>query len=512
MTVSRLNSRVEAVTSAVAAMDMSQIERDYEEFSKEVLNEYYQNWAGLKEDLNISQIFMKYSGLFTPDNIATIKRTRDASSGDERRRSSRLFGSLVDTYLGQQVSQLTDKATTLETQATITVFGKPVPYRSTLPMVMNEDERARRGKIHTLAEEAVETFNPILEERLDRLHEAAKAQGYSDYADLYSEVKSIDYEKLLNDLKARLKPTDSLYTKQLKLALRSIGVELKDANRHDILYLYRGKRFDAHFPKDKVVIALRKTLSGMDLQLEKHPNITLDLGERPKKDPRAACFPLDVPRKIILGAMPIGGRYDYETILHEAGHALHHANTPADMPFVFRLSDEKSLTETYSSLLENLTLNEKWLQGVVGIGDTKELLDFAYFSKLYITRLYVAKLEYELRLHREGLQGKRQLYEDLHEQAVKVRFNPVNFLINVDDGFYCAEYLRSWIAEAQLRKYLVDEFGDEWFANPSSGALLMELWKEGSRITVEEIAEKLGQTFDPRFLCDEIRGHFESGG
>ena len=61
-------------------MDTSQIERDYEEFSKEVLNEYYQNWAGLKEELNISQIFMKYSELFTPDNIATIKRTREASS------------------------------------------------------------------------------------------------------------------------------------------------------------------------------------------------------------------------------------------------------------------------------------------------------------------------------------------------------------------------------------------------------------------------------------------------
>ena len=358
MTVSRLNSRVEAVTSAVASMDMSQIERGYEEFSKEVSNEYYQNWAGLKEELNISRIFMKYNELFTPDNIATIKRTREASSGDEHRRFSRLFGGLVDTYLGQQVSQLTDKATTLETQTIITVYGKPVPYRSTLPMVMNEDERVRRGKIHTLAEEAVKTFNPVLEERLAKLHEAAKAQGYLDYAGLYSEVKSIDYEKLLNDLKARLKATDSLYTEQLKLALRSIGVELKDASRHDILYLYRGKRFDAYFPKGNVVTALRKTLDGMNLQLEKYPNITLDLDERPKKDPRAACFPLDVPRKIILGAMPIGGRYDYETVLHEAGHALHHANTPAEMPFVFRLSDEKSLTETYSSLFENLTLNE----------------------------------------------------------------------------------------------------------------------------------------------------------
>lgn len=497
------------VPCTVVSMDITQIERDYEEFVKEATNEYYQNWAGLKEELNISQIFQKYNQLFTPDNMGAVKRTREASSGDEYRRFNLLYGSLVGTYLERQVTELTDKATTLETQTTITVDGKPVPWRSIQPIVMNEDDRERRGRINGLAEAAVVTFNPILEERLTRLHEAAKAQGYSDYAGLYSEIKSIDYDKLSDELKTHLKTTDSLYLEQLESALKSIRVEPKDADRHDILYLQRGKRFDTYFPKGGAVTALRKTLDGMDLQLEKHPNILLDLEERPKKDPRAACFPLDVPKKIILGAMPIGGRYDYETVLHEAGHALHGANTPAEMPFVFRLSDEKSLTETYSSLFENLTLNGKWLEKIVGIRTPDELLRFAYFSKLYITRLYTAKLEYELRLHRQGTKGKDRLYQELHERAVKVRYHPVNYIITVDDGFYCAEYLRSWIAEAQLRKYLVDEFGDEWFANPASGSLLKELWKEGNRITVEEMAEKLGQTLSSKFLYDEIREYFK---
>lgn len=497
------------VTPAVASMDISQLERDYEEFVKEATNEYYQNWAGLKEELNISRIFEKHSQLFTPDNMAVIKRAREASSGDDYRRFNLLFGSLLGTHLDRQVTELTDKATTLETRTTITIDGKALPWRSTQPIVMNEDDRERRGRIHKLAESAVGTFNPILEERLTKLHEAAKAQGYTNYANLYSEIKSIDYERLSDELRTHLKTTDSLYAEQLQLALKSIRVEPKDADRHDILYLHRGKRFDAYFPRGGAVIALQKTLDGMDLQLEKHPSILLDLEERPNKDPRAACFPLDVPKKIILGAMPIGGRYDYETILHEAGHALHGANTPAEMPFVFRLSDEKSLTETYSSLFENLTLNAKWLQRIVGMDAPDELLRFAYFSKLYVTRLYTAKLEYELRLHTESFQNKDKLYQELHELALQVRYNPVNYLISVDDGFYCAEYLRSWIAEAQLRKYLVEEFGDEWFTNPGSGSLLKELWREGNRITVEEMAEKLGQTLSSKFLYDEIREHLE---
>jgi len=493
----------------VESLNIPQIEKEYEEFAKEVLNEYYQNWAGLKEELNVSQIFQKYSQLFTPENTEAVKRTREASSGDDYRRLNRLFGSLIDTYLERHVTELTDKAATLETKTTVEIDGNSVPYRATQSMVMNEDDRARRGRIHALAEKAVETFNAILEERMTKLHEAAKQQGYSNYAALYSETKSIDYNRLAKELREYLAKTDSLYVEQLETVLSSIGVGLGEADRHDVLYLYRGKRFDGYFRKGGAVTALQKTLDGMGLRLEKYRNILLDLEERPKKDPRAACFPLNVPNKIVLGAMPIGGRYDYETVLHEAGHALHFANTPAELPFVFRLSDEKSLTEVYSSLLENLSVNGKWLQQVVGIANPRELLDFAYFSKLYITRLYTAKLEYELRLHKEGIHDKSQLYKELHERAVRVRYNPVNYLLSVDDGFYCAEYLRSWIGEAQLRKYLVDEYGDEWFAKPGSGLLLKELWREGSRITVEEMAEKLGQTLSSKFLYDEIREHFE---
>ncbi len=490
-------------------MDVSQIEAEYETFAKEVLNEYYQNWAGLKEELNISQVFLKYNHLFTSENMTAVKRVREGSSGDTHRRLNRLLGSLVDTYLARQVTELTDKAVTLETKTTVEIDGKPVPYRSTLPMIMNEDDRKRRAKMHAVSEKVVETFNPILEERMAKLHETARQQGYSNYADLYSELKSIDYETFAKEMKPYLASTDSLYVEQLERVLESIRVQLSEAERHDVLYFYRGKRFDAHFTKGGAVTALRNTLEGMGLSLEKYPNIFLDLEERSKKDPRAACFPLEVPEKVVLGAMPIGGRYDYETVLHEAGHALHAANTPAELPFVFRISDEKSLTETYSSLLENLTLNKQWLRRTIGLSNPSEFLDFAYFSKLYITRLYTSKLDYELRLHREGVTGKSRLYKEIHERAVRVPYNPVNYLISVDDGFYCAEYLRSWIAEAQLRRYLVSRFGDEWFMNPSSGTLLIEFWKEGSRITVEEMAERLGQTLSHDFLYQEIREHFE---
>jgi len=247
--ISDLIAQIKVVTLAATPMDISQVERDYEEFVKEATYEYYQNWAGLKEELNISRIFEKHSQLFTTDNLAAVKRARDASSGDDHRRFNLLFGSLLGTHLEQQVTKLTDEATTLETQTMVTIEGKPVPWRSTQPMLMNEENRERRGRIHRLTEAAVSTYNPILEDRQERLHEAAKTQGYSNYANLYSEIKSINYELLLDELKTHVKATDSLYADQLELALNSIHVTPEDANRHDILYLYRGKRFDTYFPR-----------------------------------------------------------------------------------------------------------------------------------------------------------------------------------------------------------------------------------------------------------------------
>ncbi len=53
-----------------------------------------------------------------------------------------------------EAKELTDKAVTLETQTTVEIDGKPVPYRSTQSIVMNEDDRARRSRILELSEKA----------------------------------------------------------------------------------------------------------------------------------------------------------------------------------------------------------------------------------------------------------------------------------------------------------------------------------------------------------------------
>jgi GTP-dependent phosphoenolpyruvate carboxykinase len=65
----------------------------------------------------------------------------------------------------------------------------------------------------------------------------------------------------------------------------------------------------------------------------------------------------------------------------------------------------------------------------------------------------------------------------------------------MDAGFYSADYLRAWIRSAQLRHYLVKEFGSDWWRAEQTGEFLRDLFSEGTRPASEEIAQRIG--YDP---------------
>ena len=101
---------------------------------------------------------------------------------------------------------------------------------------------------------------------------------------------------------------------------------------------------------------------------------------------------------------------------------------------------------------------------------------------LYFVRRYAAKLLYELEFHRaDDPTAMRPRYVELLGDALKIAPSPTDYLADIDPGFYVTEYLRSWAFEAQLRDYLREEFGNDWFARREAGSLLRELWSLGQR-------------------------------
>jgi hypothetical protein len=151
------------------------------------------------------------------------------------------------------------------------------------------------------------------------------------------------------------------------------------------------------------------------------------------------------------------------------------------------------VTEAYAFLLDGLLRERGWLKRFVGVGQPREVLRFTAFHKLWFLRRYVAKLEYELLLHTEGPGARsREAYRDLLSDATLVAWPAELYLFDVDAFFYAARYLRAWIFEAQLREFLRERFDEEWYRNDRTGPFLLGLWRQGQRLTTEELAADLG--------------------
>jgi hypothetical protein len=192
--------------------------------------------------------------------------------------------------------------------------------------------------------------------------------------------------------------------------------------------------------------------------------------------------------------------HDYQALLHEAGHALHYAGCDPSLPYAFRrLSRDHALTEIYSFLLESVTREASWHAEHFAL-DQSEASDRAEgtrFLEVLLFRRYAAKLAYELELWAdfENATEYAPAYAERLRAAIGFRYRPDNYLADLDDGFYSADYLRAWIRTAQLRSYLRDSVGTEWWARPETGAFLRELFREGTKPSSEEVAQRIG--FDP---------------
>ena len=209
----------------------------------------------------------------------------------------------------------------------------------------------------------------------------------------------------------------------------------------------------------------------MGIDLDAQPNVHLDTEVRELKSPRAFCAPVRVPDEIYLVVLPHGGQDDYGMLLHEAGHTEHFAHVRPDLAFEYRHLGDNAVTEGFAFTFDHLLLNRRWLAEILDFEDSDDYVRFAAVNDLYFMRRYAAKLG--LRDHAaraDGLaRGHAGRVQPPAQLATKVTVPEENYLADVDDGFYCASYLRAWMLEGALRLMLQENFGMDWYASRDAG-------------------------------------------
>jgi hypothetical protein len=127
---------------------------------------------------------------------------------------------------------------------------------------------------------------------------------------------------------------------------------------------------------------------------------------------------------------------------------------------------------------------------------------------LALWRRYAAKLTSEVRMWEAGGPDEGDLYGATLTRHTGFRYEPAGYLADLEPEFYAADYLRAWMAEAQLAALLERELGEGWPLDRRCADLLLPLWREGERHTLERVLERLGLspfdtgTLERRFQTD----------
>ncbi len=491
-------------------MNIKKYETDAEAFLSEVEKEYYLHFSGQKDSLSLSGIFDRYKYLFDRNNILYFKDLAGKNSGEGRKKFSYLLKFCTECYLEREVKDLVDGMAAEEAEARVNIEGKIVPFRYSEVLLANEEDKTKRDIIEEKRNKIIDKhFNKNLYTYWDTLHGQAKDLGFSSYSDLFSYLKEEDFFELDAGMDRLLSETQLLYEKHFGgLLERELGIKLERSKRSDFAFIKRAKKYDRFFAKDSLTAIFKDTLLGMGIDIQKQGNINLDVEERENKSPRAFCSTVRVPQEIYLVVMPIGGQDDYEAMLHEGGHALHFGNTKADLDFEYRYLGDNAVTEGYAFCLEQLMQNRQWLIDFLRITDA-EAKEFVYFSnivKLWFVRRYAGKLKYELMLHGgEPISSKGKVYKDILSSVNLMEYSEESYLKDVDEGFYCTNYIRAWIFQSQLKEYMHRKFGYEWYRKKKTGDFLRELWSYGQKYSSSEVLSQLDfKKLDPGYLVDSL--------
>jgi hypothetical protein len=449
-------------------------------------------------------IVARYRDLFTRPQIDSLLEAERVADGDERERLYRLRKTCEGGVIAAELAEQEDALENAILGARVTFRGEDLPLRSAQARLAVLEAYADRDELGQLERTESARFNPdrrVLLEAREQLE--ADVTGDPDPIRRNEDEKAISLRELEGVLVAASDATTTAFE-----ALRDrwfeklLGSEREalPSNAH-MQYMRRLSPFESTYTKAGAVEICLATTLALGFDMKAIPNIRLDTEDRPQKSPRACVIPSNPPDVVHLITRAQGGLSDYQSFLHEAGHALHYAGVDPRLPFTFRsISRDHALTEIYSYIFEAVTREPEWHALHFGLSDAQaeENAEATVFLEALLYRRYTAKLRYELgfwEAFAEERGGSERDYSTLLTAATGVRYDPRGYLSDMDSGFYSADYLRAWIRSAQLRTFLLGEVGRDWWRSEATGAILRDLFSEGTRPTSEEVAGRIG--FEP---------------
>ena len=421
-----------------------------------------------------------------------------------------LFRFGCEGYLGELTRENAEQIAELEAKLEIQHEGEPVGYRMLTPTIANTADRDTRARLEQARNELTEEhLNPLYLDAVHTTQRAVPELGAPTYFHLYRDRFGYDLEGLAAQCRAFLDSTERLVrgldgpgpARARRRRSRATPSDTTSAR------FFRGSSWDKAFPADRMLPALRGTLSNLGIDLDAQQNVHLDVEERPTKSPRAFCAPIEIPGKVMLVIQPQGGPDDWYALFHEAGHTEHFAFTDPNLKMEEKRLGDNAVTEGWAMLFDHLIDDRAWLGSMLDFPRPETFAAEGAVQLLFFVRRYCAKLLYEIEFHAaEDPTQMRSRYVELLGDALKVEPSPTDYLSDIDSSYYVTAYLRAWAFSAQMTSFMREEFGSDWFKRREAGQLLTDLWALGQQPTADELLKDVtGAAVEMEAVAEHVR-------
>jgi hypothetical protein len=499
--------------SATAVRSPAEFEEQLQRYLFERSEEGRAVRVGKKEISEQAAIVARYEDLFSRDQLSALRDEEAQAEGDQREWLYRLRKTCESGLVAAELAEQDDELENAILAARLSFRGEDLPLRSAVAKLAVLPGYRDREELGELQREASAAFNTKRLELLRAYEELeADLSEQPDAVARNEEEKQISLRELESVLRAASEEIEGVFIRRRERWFEVLLGRDRDelpSSAH-MGYVRRLSPFDSIYTKERATEVCLATLTALGFDLASDRNIRLDLDDRPQKSPRACVIASNPPKIVHLITRAQGGLHDYQAFLHEAGHALHYAGVAPELPYTFRrLSRDHALTETYSYICEAITREPGWHSEYFGLSEeeARKSAEATSFLEALLFRRYRAKLQFELAFwsNFEAADVTSDEYAERLTAATGLRYPRDGHLADMDAGFYSADYLRAWIRHAQLRAYLIDEVGTDWWRNTVTGEILRDLFAEGTRPSSEEIATRLGfEPYDTAPLIAEL--------
>jgi hypothetical protein len=490
-----------AVSNATS-LSVERLRRDGELFMEELSREYYLAHSGQKASAELQPVYRKYAAILGPDALTmALELFRGTPPDSEEHRSLRLLTDwLAESQSARALAPLDEREINWEGTAVVRLAdGRQIEYQRVAIELGNIADIQERHTIDAARATLVASeLAPMRRERFQRERDITEDLGLAaNYNSAFELLSGIDVHALRDECDAFLRDTQPIWDDVLPEFLRTrLGMTRAEATRADALALFRAKEFDRFFPSSSMESSIRKQVRDMGIDAAAAGRVIFDTGDREGKRSRAFCAPVRIPNEVYLVMRPHGGQTDWNTFLHELGHALHFAYMQPDLPFEYRWLGDNSITEGYAMLFDHLMQDVGWLKRYTELNpaNLRTFLRAVGFEELHFLRRYAAKLGYEVELYggRVSWDSLPDLYTERLTTATGFRYSPADAFVDIDPRFYAARYLRAWQLQALLSETLVERFDADWWRNPRAGPWICSaLFGEGQRELAGEQAQRV---------------------